>query len=257
MSPEDVCPRWLSKQLRRQHKDQKFYQLHAEGSVTGTERLERAQRFEIDAPVVCRPCNNEWMSQLESLVKPILIPLISSTTSASRNVAALDCVTIATWFTMKAVILDHLHVLTHENLKPFFSPQQRTALKAHLTPPGRIEVWLGRRDAPSVGMFDAAGFGTTYYELTTKAFRYVRCYVVTFAANELVIQLRALRSGKKGTPVPPSVPFYYNPIRATWSDFLIELWPNLPDPAHWPPRLQLRGRDFNFLRNRQLGDQPS
>jgi hypothetical protein len=53
---------------------------------------------------VCRDCNNEWMSKLEELAKPILVPLLTG----SLTILPADHQTLlATWATMHIMVAEH------------------------------------------------------------------------------------------------------------------------------------------------------
>jgi hypothetical protein len=77
MSPEDVLPRWMSKAIQRSTKKGLFEQYKFSNRTSKGPKSPK-QRLALDAPVVCRPCNNGWMSQLDKLAQPILDPLLQS-----------------------------------------------------------------------------------------------------------------------------------------------------------------------------------
>jgi hypothetical protein len=54
--------------------------------------------------VVCKNCNNEWMSGIEERAKPILTPLILGT-QATLNYA--EQTVVAAWIALKVIIGDH------------------------------------------------------------------------------------------------------------------------------------------------------
>jgi hypothetical protein len=60
--------------------------------------------------VVCKPCNNEWMSQLQEVAKPILTPRITGDWSAtlSRDEQKI----LASWATMFTMVLEFAHPKT-------------------------------------------------------------------------------------------------------------------------------------------------
>src|SRR5437879_2038329 len=62
--------------------------------------------FDHKAKVVCRKCNNEWMNDLETLVKPCIKPLILS---ANPVTITPECITAITAYAFKAAVIgDHM-----------------------------------------------------------------------------------------------------------------------------------------------------
>ena len=54
--------------------------------------------------VVCRTCNNGWMSQMESAVKPLLV---SSVMGQERTLELPDVTFLAQWVCLKAMLAEH------------------------------------------------------------------------------------------------------------------------------------------------------
>ncbi len=53
---------------------------------------------------VCKPCNNGWMNQLESKVRPYLTPMVTGE-NVTLDQAALA--TVAQWLTLKVMVVEH------------------------------------------------------------------------------------------------------------------------------------------------------
>lgn len=86
--------------------------------------------------VVCKACNNEWMSGLQQNVKSSLLPLILGEAPAW---SIADRSPIAAWATMFTMV--------HEYSKPEHvasSQEQRAYLRAEIRPPRNWLIWAGR-----------------------------------------------------------------------------------------------------------------
>jgi hypothetical protein len=84
---------------------------------------------------VCKPCNNRWLSQIETATKPILIPLITGT---PHSVSPSHQELLATWVAktvMAAEFVHPQHIAIPQN--------QRTFLMNHRGPPERWFVAIG------------------------------------------------------------------------------------------------------------------
>jgi len=250
MSPEDVLSRWMSKELRKRFKGSLFEQ-YKYSSRIGTEPTERKQRLALDAPVVCRPCNNDWMSRIDKLAKPILNPLITSP-HVARTLSAEQCGILASWMTMKSIVLDRLGFAQHGQRAVSFRPFECSRFKTTHIPPSRVTVWIGRFDPerPIRGHVRAI----YYDQLNLKRLSNLYAFVCTMRLDELAIQLIALRPKLSGSRIPHSIPFATYPTEGTWAERFIELWPNLPDSIAWPTPRSLGGqRALNAVANRLDG----
>ena len=254
MSPEDVWPRWLSKYFRENFKTRQFGQVvtHLKSGLVNSGT---GQRAKMEAPVVCRKCNNEWMSAIEILAKGILAPLLDNP-KRPRPINDADAITLAAWMMVKGVVLDHYMLLGHGQTKPFFSPQQRSVIRTMNVPPSRnVWVWMGRRQmlrSPISGDFQ-----TLYYsKFAAKTQKDLRAFVFTLAVNEVVMQLVAFKSATRKPLLLQYIPYAWRPSIGVWSDYLYEVWPSRLRAIAWPPPRQL-GRDgFNFLAYRLGGIPP-
>jgi hypothetical protein len=229
MSGEDLWPRWLSKMLRREHGTTVFHSTIF-SPRTGAHKTAIAQRLNLQADVVCLRCNTTWMSRAENAAKPVLTSLINN--PRTLHVLTLkERRAIAAWLAIKAVVLDHLAVRDYGQLKPFFSPQQRTAMRVFQKPPTRTRVYIGRLWPPEPGT-TGGDFKTMYYSnFPAQSHDHLRAFVVTISAHELVIQLVASKMAQAVPLVP--VPFTPNPITGNWSDYAPQIWPDIGDVL-WP-----------------------
>src|SRR5215471_18081397 len=72
---EDIWPKWISKHHQR-------HGVGAQGYKARRRRLDEGLRefdtkeIDLKVRVVCKKCNNNWLSSLEDDVKPLAIPLM-------------------------------------------------------------------------------------------------------------------------------------------------------------------------------------
>lgn len=85
--------------------------------------------------VVCRPCNNEWMSQLQEQAKSVLLPLIEGSRARLRRSHQTTIASWATMFTMVAEQLDPTRAIVPE--------ADRRAFKQNKVPAETWKVWIG------------------------------------------------------------------------------------------------------------------
>jgi hypothetical protein len=85
--------------------------------------------------VVCRACNNEWMSRLQTATKPYLLPLVLG------EVTALDVnaqATLAAWIAMFVMVAEHFDrakVATPQSERDFLRKREKT--------PSTWRIWIG------------------------------------------------------------------------------------------------------------------
>ncbi len=249
MSPEDVFPRWMSKVLRGSLRAALFNQSTLSGNRVIHDRKPR-QRLALDAPVVCKTCNNEWMGHIDKLTQPILAPLIINKW-LPQDLSAEQCATLASWMTVKSMVLDRFAYDFHGQRSLFFTRAQASYIKNKKVPPSNISIWLGRmtRVGPATGNVRAIHYSNfrAHHLVNLTAF------VCTLKVNEVWLQLIARRPQLYGSRLPSTIKFTTNPTIGAWSDYLTELWPNIPDTLAWPPRTMGDDSVFDRLAYRLTG----
>jgi len=88
--------------------------------------------------VVCRSCNNEWMSRLETATKPTLRPLMLG---EAQHLDRRNQTTLATWACMKNMVAE---VSSPETRATYASDLLRMYTKQ--LPPTRAIVWIGSHE---------------------------------------------------------------------------------------------------------------
>jgi hypothetical protein len=114
-------------------KNFRFRQRDEEGKVV---KEWRSPAIDLTAKVVCKSCNEGWMSSLERRhAKPALSDLILGNEVAALSQARANSVAI---FAFKsAVIIDHMR-----REKPFFRRSIRHRFAQTLIIPDNIQMWL-------------------------------------------------------------------------------------------------------------------
>jgi len=214
-----------------------------ENSVTGAKF--KANRIELVSRKPCVRCNTGWMRQLESGVKPILVPLMNGQRATlSREQQLL----VARWFIKTAIM--------HEMLGPepyYFQPYERKALETSLEVPKPTLFFLGqyRGERPMTSV--AIHIPLVAGESTDRATP-ISGYSVTFTIKQLALQLFSLR-------VPPTFPFDTVSLHlpANLSDMAVQFWPVVDDPLTWPPPFWLDEDGLELFQSRWtvLNEPPS
>ena len=138
VTKEHVWPAWLLPYLPRDavnHEllDETHYRTH----------VERAVRRHAGAPhsgtlrIVCRSCNNGWMSILQNEAKPILLPLVLG---EPRTLFRKDQTILAAWMSMFAMVAEFR---SKTERRVAVTPDQRRYLMDHRHPPAHWKIWIG------------------------------------------------------------------------------------------------------------------
>src|SRR5689334_20907656 len=123
LSKEHVIPRWLLNHLDLPQRDKLFQGVCS----SNTNELITSPRihstFNFVQGHVCQDCNNGWMSRLEAVAKPLLIPLIDGH-GKIEDLSTTESAIIAKWTAKTA----YMHSLTSPLKQPVISDHLR-ALK--------------------------------------------------------------------------------------------------------------------------------
>lgn len=171
-------------------------------------------------PVLCGACNNEWGSDIESLMKNVSFGMIRGerTTLNRQHLCA-----VSVYSQLKAFISDY----GQEGMKSFYGLAERRAFRNALTFPPGTNIWLART-------FDDRGiFIGTYGRPPHNIPKRLETHIFTMSLGQLLIQLTTTRWTKKSSRRYSDPPFLIQP--AVWNDFSIPIYPEFPIPAHWPP----------------------
>lgn len=171
--------------------------------------------------VVCKTCNEGWMSKLEEEVKPIVKEMILEGTEA--NLSPDELKIIAAWAFTRAIIADHIRI----NRLPFFYDQAtRRAFAQHRTLPRGVQMWIARVAEPC-GILKGGDIKAK--EGTPAGFTLNVC---TYAIGFLVVQITCPRWSKSANRK------HHAPGKLTqspeWDIVSIPFWPLPAGPIVWP-----------------------
>jgi hypothetical protein len=171
--------------------------------------------------VVCGDCNNGWMSDLETRVKPIIAEMVSK--CAATTLHDKDIATIAVWAYTKAIVAEH----SHNNRKPFFAFAERQLFRQTLSVPNGVQMWLASLPVQQ-GLFKSHVVETPLntpgrFELN----------VFTYGLGHLVIQVVTSRWAKKALRRHANPPVLTQAVE--WNSCSIPLWPSTAASVSWPP----------------------
>jgi hypothetical protein len=194
---------------------------------------------DLTAKVVCKRCNETWMSDLESNhAKPSIGKMILATAPVTLTRAQI--ISISAFAFKCAVIGDHMN----RKRLPFFSPESRRRFACSLTIPPAIYVWIGciSGDDPIHGLFKVQ-YGITPPR-TPNGFR---LYTFTWGIGRFFVQLLAwhwMRGRLRRTLVPSITQNEF------WNPYSIPIWPNPPLSVQWPPAGHLNNHQMTTFSNR-------
>jgi hypothetical protein len=190
--------------------------------------------------VVCKHCNENWMSDLESKhAKPALKGMILGDAPVRLNREQL--VSIAIFAFKSAVIGDHM-----QNAKPFFLSLARQKFSRTLAIPSGCQVWIG-----CIGESDPhhATCGMRYSYTPPGIPNGYHIYTFTWGVGRFVLQLTSTRwkTGRLRRRVIPHLT-----QNSYWNDAAIPIWSKVQMPAfvQWPPPRHLVGNVLNEFSDR-------
>jgi hypothetical protein len=188
----------------------------------GKLRRWRSTRMDLTAKVVCKKCNETWMSDIEERIKTSFsqIIVLGPRVSILQRGASL----LAAFAFEKAVIADHLY----SREEPFFEFVDRDRFRQSLAVPDGIQMWLAAFHGER-GLYRLFFQRDIMFDLHVRAF--VEFLTFTYSAGHLVIQLAASRWKDK---------FNSRPLPRVESDgsfdsAAVQFWPPDGFAVSWPP----------------------
>jgi hypothetical protein len=182
------------------------------------------------AKVVCEPCNNGWMSEIERLhAKPAMADLIDGKLDIPIPQSRAKPIALFAFKTI--VVLEHLN---RSRAIRFFPRQVRYRFREKLEIPPKVRMWMTG--------FLPKGQGrifTSYHELPKPDS--LELYVCTYGVGRLVFQVVAESK-------PTSLVF--SPT-AGFEHLAVPFWPDIPGGFIWPPGAILETvKDFDLFATR-------
>jgi hypothetical protein len=191
------------------------------------------------AKVVCRNCNNTWMSDIENgHAKPVMTPLIKGESAVA--IGSSEAHSLALFAFKTAVVLDHANRRVRA---PFFSPRIRHAFRRSLAIPNITRMWLCGFD----GHRNARRIQTVYLNGKVQPTYPIQMYVLTFGVGCFVFQVLSAKHFGSIT-LEPYLGF---------ERLAIPFWPTPPLGLDWPHCNNLSSDDefdgFAFRWGRVVG----
>jgi hypothetical protein len=174
---------------------------------------------------VCRPCNNEWMSELQEKAKPYLIPMLSGHEIKLRRNGQTA---VASWVTMMVMVAEHLNA---ESVA--IGPSERRRFKDNHMPPSHWRIWIGRHEAASHPLFthNILSFAT---EEEIKRLG-IEGAIPANTQTSTILLGKHLLIHVMSSPVARSIIRRWRlPIALAPS--LTQIWPVVSGQVIWPPR---------------------
>jgi hypothetical protein len=136
ISKEHIWARWMTQYLPKDAPNFSMLDVVVHKThETKKARRENRSAYSGTIKLVCKPCNNGWMSRLQNDAKPILLPLMRG---ERRALNRREQVTLAAWIAMFIMVAEF------QTPSKVTIPQAvRERFKDTLQPPDLWAIWLG------------------------------------------------------------------------------------------------------------------
>lgn len=175
------------------------------------------------ARVVCKPCNEGWMSNIESQhAKPAMADLLMGKVDVPIDQSRAR--SLALFAFKAAVIFNHMR----RNAEPFFTGTMRTRFRKSRIIPSNVHMWLagflprGRGDVRTV-----------YHDGTLPNGNYVEFYACSYAVGHLAFQVLGVKQHRQNRFT----------VNSGYEDLAIPFWPRVPIGFVWPASRVLKSAD--------------
>jgi hypothetical protein len=208
---------------------------------TGKIKLWKSKSLDQTAKVVCKACNEGWMSNLESESKATLSVMIRDGVQLSLLPRAVA--TFAAFAFKNAIIANYMN----PHLEPFFTPAVRHHFKSSLEIPNGIQMWLAMFSGTYAANGVFIGYTVAPNAPKDSPWHYVEFYVFTFVAGRLAFQVMAPRWTDfrlRGNPLP------IIRLNEIWDTVAPQFWPSEGLPVSWPPLQDLSDDSIQAFTNR-------
>lgn len=218
VTDEHVWPEWISRYLNDEVlPGAEFGKSRFETDPSTMQRRQVGRKWggpQLDLKVkrVCKPCNNHWMSDIETGAIPYLKPMIRGE-QVSLDEEARDIV--ATWAFLRAVMAEY----THPDQIAVPEAHRRWLYKERRPPRQGVYVWLaGYVGEQWAGFYQQVPLATHKRPIGS-GYRpgHMNAYGVTFAIYKLVFQIFGATTSPKGGDLRHSGPL---------GEVTCRIWPN-------------------------------
>ena len=195
----------------------------------------RADDMGVKVNAVCRPCNEGWMENLETEVRPFLTEMIRDGREVQLTREQLGA--LARWAVKTAMVFEFTN-----RAPPFYAFDQRNGIR-HGAIPGATLVWAARYVGPTF-MSTAVAKGLIHdvavNGITTKQ----PGSALTISVGQFVVQVVSVKP-------PENVAGLWFPLPQQFKDHAVDLWPRADgDSMTWPPAATLDDTTLNAFMGR-------
>lgn len=174
----------------------------------------------------CRKCNNEWMSQFEQSVEPVLTPMIRN--EPTRLATEKEQTILARWVYKTALTYDR----SSEPRKWTVPEEHFTYLFQHGEPPPSVTILVARY-VPEPGEEPFAAWAAASWTTARSANgSEFKGYRITFSVGHAIFQTHGFVVPDDARLAPQQVLVIDG---REFPDALRELWPLTGQPHEWPP----------------------
>lgn len=210
------------------------------GRLTDSTRADviewKRQTITAKSRIVCAGCNGGWMSDIESITKPVLTPLILGT---PMELSVLDQCALAAGAALRSMVFDTY--VANEGRYYTRSILARFKDGPEMSPPANTYIWIAPVKTPHRA---AAFYSFKQMHVSGMAGMILTMWVI----DQIAFQLVAYR-GKHGRRI------YHDRLEASgWNDIAMPLWPSPRGNVLWRPRTVLSLQGLQALHGRFLPD---
>ena len=177
---------------------------------------------------VCKPCNNNWMSMLETDCKPTLSPLLNG---VGMPLSADRQSTLARWAVKTSMVFESA-APPPPGMKYFYAKSECETLRRALALPPRTHIWLARFS----GTNSIWGSGTHIGGIHVWHDRADNCkvhgYITTIVLKHLALQVLSVHVDPEIGAADIEIPVLEGPCN--WNDLTVQISPSQRTIA-WPP----------------------
>ena len=221
-SREHIWPQWVSEILA----ERGSFRLEAE-QVNVRSWTQTSRNVAVITKRVCTTCNNGWMSQLETQVRPTLEPMLRGN---YVRISSEQQLVLVRWIVKTAMVLEHIGAAVR---RKFFSQTEYLGIRTAQALPERLYVWLSHVVDPTVAASASEDDFTFQLDDHPDAEPGVG-YTSTLSAGEFAFQLVCLRP--HDLLVPDIEVEFTN--EEGWEGYSVQLWPIISE-CYWPPTQSL------------------
>ena len=227
MSKEHIYAEWMSPYLQKRqiNYEARTTTIRRDGNLT-SKKLIAGDPHSGKTRVVCKRCNNDWMSRLQSETKPILIPLMLGKRSVlSQN----DQRKLAAWITMFTMVSEFKKSNVQKAAIPF---SERFSFYKHPKAHENWKIWIANYERETWGelivrtTFPVSDNGLTP-ELGGDGMPIPNTQATTFVVGRLYVHVYSSQLQK-----------LVNDQRLKAAGF-VRLWPLAGRVIKWPPEVTI------------------